>query len=472
MIKPELMMQIPQILNSEQCLKCRGCCLFHQPEGDWSPRLTPEDVSGLMAAEPDGAWRNGSGRIVLKPCQGANACSFLDEKNHHCRAYGAHPFECRLYPFLISSEKSGFKVYAHLSCPGIDQLRAAGMWEGAVAKIRAFFAQTDVRSFIHRNAVSFPDYSLSKDETEEVLAFDPGASLWAEKPRIEAALAMSSRPLSSLAFVNMFAWQEFFTFHVEQIEGALCVFASQPVGTFLYWPPLARNIPAGAVDACFDRMRQLNRGGSLTRIENVEENELESFDEKKYTAQLRGHEYIYRRADVAALRGNGHKTRRGEVNLFERTQAGAYVWRAYTGDDFNPCAILFDRWLDGRFQKHDNDIYQQMLAENRMVHRLVLAHAGRLGLVGRVVEVQGRVVAYTFGYRLNADTFCVLFEVADLSVKGLAAFVFNRFCRDEALEGFLWVNAMDDFAAEDLARTKMSWRPEKLQAVYAVILRD
>jgi hypothetical protein len=174
---------------------------------------------------------------------------------------------------------------------------------------------------------------------------------------------------------------------------------------------------------------------------------------------------------VAGLRGNDYKSRRGEVNLFERTQAGAYAWRAYTGDDFNACAILFDRWLDGRFQKHDNDIYQHMLSENRMVHRLVLSHAGRLGLVGRVVEVDGRIAAYTFGYRLSPDTFCVLFEVADLSLKGLAAFVFNRFCRDEALACFTWVNAMDDFAAEDLARTKLSWRPQRLQAVYAVIPR-
>jgi Fe-S-cluster containining protein len=465
-------MRIPQVLTSEQCLTCRGCCLFRHPEGDWSPRLTPEDVSDLMKAEPDSVWRQGDDRIVLKACSGAQACSFLDQDTHHCRVYGSRPFECRLYPFLISSEKSGFKVYAHLSCPGIDQLRAAGTWPDAVAKIRAFFTQTEVQSFVHGHAVNFPDYSLSKDETEEIFAFDPGFDLWTEKARIETALAMSPRSVSSLAFVNMFAWQDFFKFNVEEIGGALCVFASQPVGTFLYWPPLARGIPGAAVDACFEKMKVLNRGGSLSRVENVAEDELKYFDEEKYRAQLRGHEYVYRRDDIAGLRGNDYKSRRGEVNAFVRAHAGAHSFRPYTGNDFNACAILFDRWLDGRFQKHDNDIYQQMLVENRGVHRLVLAHAGRLGLVGRVVEVDGRIAAYTFGYRLNADTFCVLFEVVDLSVKGLAAFVFHHFCRDEALKSCVWVNAMDDFEAEHLARTKMSWRPESLQAVYAVTLRD
>ena len=466
-------MQIPQVLTSQQCSACRGCCLFRAPAGDWSPRLTPDDAAELMKAAPPGeAWQDGTDRIVLMPCADGQACAFLDRKDHLCRVYPSRPFECGLYPFLLSSEKGGFKVYAHLSCPGIDLLRAAGTWESAVAKIRAFFMDADVRSFVHRHAASFPDYALSQDEIEEVFAFDPGGALWAEKPRIEAALATGPRRLSSLAFVNMFAWQDFFKFNVEEIEGALCVFASQPVGTFLYWPPLSREIPAVAVDACFERMREINHGGSLTRIENVAEEELGAFDARKYRARLRGHEYVYRRADVAALRGNGHKSRRGEVNAFERVHAGAYTWRPYGGDDFNACAILFDRWLDGRFQKHDNETYRQMLAENRGVHRLVLAHAGRLGLVGRVVEVDGWVAAYTFGYRLNADTFCVLFEVADLSVKGLAAFVFNRFCRDEALSGFTWVNAMDDFAAEHLAQAKRTWRPARLQAVYAVTLKD
>ena len=347
-------MQIPEIMTSAQCLACRACCLFHQPHGDWSPRLTPEDVTGLMAATSDVAWCDGSDRIVLKPCHGDQACSFINIEDHHCRVYAARPFECRLYPFLLSSEKSGFKLYAHLSCPGIDQLRAAGVWDGAVAKIRAFFSRADVQSFVQQHAVNFPDYSLSQDETEEVFAFDPGAFLWAKRPRMEEALALSPQTVSSLAFVNAFAWQDFFKFDVQEVNGALCVFASQPVGTFLYWPPLAQDIPAAAVDACFNRMKELNRGGSLSRVENVSGEQRTAFDENKYRAQLRGHEYIYNRQDVASLRGHDFKSRRGEVNAFERAAEGGCVYRPYRGDDFNACAGLFERWLDGRFQKHNS----------------------------------------------------------------------------------------------------------------------
>jgi len=88
------------------------------------------------------------------------------------------------------------------------------------------------------------------------------------------------------------------------------------------------------------------------------------------------------------------------------------------------------------------------------------------------VEVQGEVVAYTFGYPLNDDTFCVLFEVTDLSFKGLAAFIFSRFCSDDAVKRFEFINAMDDFEAAALTQAKMSWRPVRLEPVYTVVPRE
>jgi Fe-S-cluster containining protein len=465
-------MNIPPFTTSEECLSCRGCCLFQQTGGDWSPRLTPDDVEALVKAAPRGVWREGHDRIVLTPCRAAHACSFLDEETHHCRVYDARPLECALYPFLISSEKDGFRIYAHLSCPAISAAQRAGTWGRDIALIKAFFARPEMQRFVQRHASCFPDYSLSRDEVEEVLAFDPAADLWRQRPVIERALAMRPRALSSLAFVNMFAWQEHFSFSVENIAGAACVFASQPVGTFLYFPPLARDIPPAAVDACFEKMRRMNRGGSLTRIENVAEEELPAFDPAKYRSEERGHEYVYARSEIVRLGGNDHKSRRHEVNVFLRAYGDRSAFRPYAPADFNACAILFDRWLDGRVKRHDNEAYGWMLAENRAVHRLVLAHAACLGLIGRVVEIDGRIAAYSFGYALTPDTFCVLFEVADLEFKGLAAFIFSRFCADDALRCFKWINAMDDFEAPGLARAKLSWRPVRLQPVYALMPRE
>ncbi|MEI8012772.1 MAG: phosphatidylglycerol lysyltransferase domain-containing protein [Candidatus Omnitrophota bacterium] len=466
-------MDVPQFLTSAQCLDCRACCLFHDPSGDWAPRLTPEDVLAIGVLAEDIPWRDGAERVALCSCRGANACIFLDAATHHCRIYTARPLECRLYPFLLSHEKTGFRIYAHISCPAVMAERNGAVWERRVALIRDFFNRRDVKSYCYRNACCFPDYSLSPGEVEEVFAFDPGASLQVVRADIEAALALSPpQALSSRHFINMFAWQDFFDFDVEEINGAVCVFARQPAGVFMYWPPQGKDVVPAVIAACFQRMHAINRGGSLSRIEGVATGDLPLFDPRVYQVSLSGHEYIYRREDVVSLRGKAYKSRRGDVNIFKRAHPQMPGLRPYAREDFNGCAALFDRWMLGRRKQHENDVYGWMLEENRDVHRLLLAHAGALGLMGRVLEIDGDIAAYTFGYALGEDVFCVLLEVVDLSVKGLPAFVFSRFCAEAALEKYRWINGMDAMAGERLARAKMSWRPERMEPVYVVTPLD
>ena len=89
-------------------------------------------------------------------------------------------------------------------------------------------------------------------------------------------------------------------------------------------------------------------------------------------------------------------------------------------------------------------------------------------MVGRVVEVNGQVAAYTFGYQLNATTFCVLFEIADRQVKGLGAYIFREFCRE--LEPYEFINTMDDSGLDGLRRAKLAYHPIRLVESYIVSL--
>jgi len=81
-----------------------------------------------------------------------------------------------------------------------------------------------------------------------------------------------------------------------------------------------------------------------------------------------------------------------------------------------------------------------MLEENRGVHELVMRYYNQLGLIGRVVLVEGQVKAYSFGFPLGGNMFCVLFEITDLDIKGLPVYIFREFCRDEVLEQYQFIN--------------------------------
>jgi hypothetical protein len=103
-----------------------------------------------------------------------------------------------------------------------------------------------------------------------------------------------------------------------------------------------------------------------------------------------------------------------------------------------------------------------MLADAESAHRDALSNADALGLVGRVVQVDGAVGAYTFGYARSPSVFCVLLEVADRTVTGLAQFVFREFCREAVDQGFECINTMDDSGLPHLAAAKRAYHPVRL----------
>jgi hypothetical protein len=85
------------------------------------------------------------------------------------------------------------------------------------------------------------------------------------------------------------------------------------------------------------------------------------------------------------------------------------------------------------------------------------------------VRIDHEIKAFSFGYQLSKDIFCILYEITDLSIKGLAQFIFRQFSQE--LKDYKYINIMDDSGLESLAKTKLAYRPLRLIPAY-VITRD
>ena len=287
---------------------------------------------------------------------------------------------------------------------------------------------------------------------------------------IEKYLQDHAEGLSAFSFANIFAWQDFFQFDSHVIEGCLCIFARNEIGTFLYLPPLGKNIAPGVIEACFDRMEKANAGSGVTRVENVSCRQLAWFPEEKFSRYNKGYEYCYYRPDIAALRGNAYKSKRSSYHQFINNYDHQYL--PYEEGMIDECLDLYRAWAQERAQAHPDDIYGHMLEENQKVHERVLRHFKRLGLTGRVVKVGHKIKAYSFGFPVNPEMFCVFFEIADLKVKGLGVYIFSEFCRDATLETYKFINAMDDLGMEHVQQTKMSFHPVCLLPAYVITKRN
>lgn len=275
-----------------------------------------------------------------------------------------------------------------------------------------------------------------------------------------------TRYLSSFSFSSIFLWKDFFEFEFMVMEESLCVFAKSDAGTFLYLPPIGKNIWSETIRKCFERMRELNGKSNVARIENAEQADLKFFPADEFQVYKKGYEYYYYREDIAELKGNAYKSKRSSYNHCVKNFAPEFI--PFEGWMIEECMNLYTTWVANRKAKYTDLIYHEMLNQNFNVHRLAMEFYKPLGLVGRVVKIGEKICGYTFGYRLNRNVFCVLFEIVDLKINGLGAYIFSEFCKDPFVKVYPFINVMDDFEMENIQEAKLSFHPTLLKPAYVI----
>ncbi|MBF0483911.1 MAG: DUF2156 domain-containing protein [Candidatus Omnitrophica bacterium] len=291
--------------------------------------------------------------------------------------------------------------------------------------------------------------------------------LLSKRALINTYLQRKPHHLAALSFVNLFLWKDFFSFDFRIIKESLCVFAKNGLGTFLYFPPLASSPNPEAVKTCFRIMNDRNADKTVSRIENIGAGMVHGCAPEKYLSSLRLAEYCYWTEDIAGLVGNKYKSKRAEYNRFVNTYPNCQI-RPFEKSMAAECNKLLLDWTKERLSTAQGDLYDFMLEENITVNNVVFENFDLLGMVGRVVLVDGKICAYTFGYQLTKDMFCILLETADLSMKGLPTYIFREFCNDAAVRRYSMVNVMDDMGMPNITATKESFRPMLMVPSYTL----
>ncbi len=308
----------------------------------------------------------------------------------------------------------------------------------------------------------------------------PQSLTLADRPRFEAALASIDTPLASYAFAFHDIWRELLTYSWAEIEGHVCLFAQYADGLFMPLPPLGSKplSPEGsgegegmrafskALEQAFAFMRTRNKGSAVTRLENVPEELKPICETLGYRVTPKDSDYLYRTRDLARLTGVRYRSQRAACNRFVREHR--YDYGPYRDADRDACLALFEEWADQKARRGMDSVERQMLADSESAHRGALTRHEALGLVGRVVRVGERIRAYTFGYRRNPAVFCVLLEVTDRHLHGLAEFIFRESCREAVAQGYEFVNTMDDSGLPSLASSKQAYHPVRLVPSYIV----
>jgi len=263
---------------------------------------------------------------------------------------------------------------------------------------------------------------------------------------------------AAYSFPYHFIWRDLLTYEWLEVEGHVCLVAGNQEGGFLALPPIGPDPCGPAMTRAFAFLSERNKTQAMTRIENVPESLAVCCRDLEYRVTPKGPDYLYRRDDLIGLHGDRYKSQRVDYNHCVKQSRPRF--RAFRSDDAETCLALYRQWRGGMRCDEASDLARHLAADAESAHRNGISHSAELGLKGLVVEVEGRVAAYTFGYPLNAQTFCVLFEIADRQIKGLGAYIFREFCRE--LEPYEFINTMDDSGLEGLRRAKLAYHPLRL----------
>jgi len=161
--------QPPVFVSSEYCLACRGCCRFTSVDSPWRPRIGAGEDFDWLTPEA----RDDQGYVKADQTAQGIVCRLLDPVGHLCRVYARRPFECRMYPVILTRADGQWRVYLHLSCPYVQEHYGSEACRRYIQALKDYFQGPGVRAFLRRNSDLAGDYAGAEEELVEVLRLDP-----------------------------------------------------------------------------------------------------------------------------------------------------------------------------------------------------------------------------------------------------------------------------------------------------------
>ena len=287
------------------------------------------------------------------------------------------------------------------------------------------------------------------------------------KDLLDKYLIYNTFPGCELSAANNILWGSFFHAGFTIIEDML-VFCKLEEGR-----PVMMSFPIGEHDprVAFDRIIEyFAKEGLPVKLYLVEEKMfelIESWYPGVYEISYDRDEadYLYLRETLVRLQGKKLHGKRNHINRFLENHPD-YVYEKIDDENVADCLELSAVWDEENNAEHDEEkSYERKALEYALCHRR------ELGLIGALIRVDGKAVAFTLGERLTEDTFVVHFEKAYADVQGAYPMINREFVKRE-LKGYKYVNREEDMGIPGLRHAKTSYQPIRLVEKGIVTLRQ
>ena len=255
-------------------------------------------------------------------------------------------------------------------------------------------------------------------------------------------------------FANIFLWSRRYPVSWTLVEGAL-VIKSQEEGSLSLAYPAGE---PGQVKKAIDSLLAYSEGKQLPISFHVTEEQfrqLDSFYPGEFEVEYDRDDadYVYEAEKLASLSGKKLHGKRNHINKFKKLYEDRWTYEPMSKDNIEDCFQMQFKWR----AENDGDEDQEKRDELCVLQN-GLRLFDELDLIGGVLRVDGKVVAFTFGEALCSDTFVVHFEKALTEIEGAYTMINQQFVEHACMD-YQYVNREEDTGLEGLRQAKMSYRP-------------
>ena len=172
-------------------------------------------------------------------------------------------------------------------------------------------------------------------------------------------------------------------------------------------------------------------------------------------------DYIYRVTDLSALSGKKYHSKRNHISYFKKNYDWSY--ESMNETNISECIRMNEKWYENNVENDPEGIEAE-----RNVLNQSFTNFDKFGFIGGVLRVNGEVIAFTFGEKLNENTFVTHFEKAFADIRGAYPMINNQFALN-TINNYEYVNREDDMGSEGLRKAKLSYYPEILLEKYTAV---
>lgn len=260
-------------------------------------------------------------------------------------------------------------------------------------------------------------------------------------------------------FTNLFMWREMLNLQWA-MEDEIIFTITEWKGNIAIWQPI------GSKEKMFEAiekiLRHFKNSGKKIFFVGLEKNFVEDLEnypdaEFKIEADRDNFDYVYLAEDLINLSGRKYHGKKNHLNSFRKDFPTA-EYLPITAEIIPKCRDELNRWYELHRKENPDDPF--ICYEQAAIHE-IFDNFDEFKLKGGAILLGNKVVAFTFGEKLNSDTAVIHVEKADPEVRGAYTAINHDFVAAEWSE-MTYINREEDMGLEGLRKAKESYRPIKM----------